>query len=263
MRQARPERRFGQKGKRKMENGNRIENRSAEKKEIREMMLRRRGELTEEQRRTAALLLTERILGHQWFYRSDILLGYAAYGSEIETMEILQEALRRGKRVYLPRVLTGQEEQYTGTPEIERDRKEQQAGMPGIERDWKEQQAAAPGVVSGCKCRSQKIRRMEFYRIDSLSELQPGYRGIPEPPRTGERYVFRDGEEDRVLMLMPGVAFDPYRNRLGYGGGFYDRYLADQEKLQLRTIGVGFRCQMAELLPAEESDVKPYQVICV
>lgn len=193
---------------------------AAEKRKIRNIMLGRRGELTEAQRRTGNLLLAERILGHQWFYRSDILLGFAAYGSEIDTEEILREALRLGKQVYLPRVLLNREEPRQGS-------------------------------------------RMEFYRIRSLSELQPGYRGIPEPARGGEQYVYSAGDGEHVLMLMPGVAFDPYRNRLGYGGGFYDRYLADKEELRFRTIGVGFRCQMAELLPAEESDIKPCQVICV
>lgn len=236
---------------------------SIEKKKIRKEMLQRRDALTEAQRREAAVLLTERILGHQWFYRSDILLGFAAYGSEISTEEILREALRQGKRVYLPRVLTGQEERQTTLSETARSREEQQMILPATVRDREERQAVSREITAYRAERPKKPRRMEFYRIDSFAELQPGYRGIPEPPWNGEQYVFSAGEEDRVLMLMPGVAFDPYRNRLGYGGGFYDRYLADQEELRLRTIGVGFRCQMTEQLPAEESDVKPYQVICV
>ena len=68
---------------------------------------------------------------------------------------------------------------------------------------------------------------------------------------------------EKILMLMPGVAFDKKRHRIGYGKGFYDRYLAGKEALQLRTIAVGFQCQMVEEIPAEELDIKPYQVICV
>lgn len=255
---------------------NGVEELSAKKKEIRREMLLRRAALTEAQRREAAVLLTERILGHQWFYRSDILLGFASYGSEISTEEILREALRQGKRVYLPRVLTGQEEEQAALSETARSQGkqtilpatawsqgEEQTILPATARDQGERQAVSREITVYRKDQPQKTRRMEFYRINSLTELQPGYRGIPEPSCAGERYVYSAGEEDRVLMLMPGVAFDPYRNRLGYGGGFYDRYLADREELRLRTIGVGFRCQMTELLPAEESDVKPYQVICV
>ena len=63
-------------------------------------------------------------------------------------------------------------------------------------------------------------------------------------------------------MIMPGVAFDAGRNRIGYGKGFYDKYLQDKEALQLRTIAIGFGCQMIDAIPAEENDIRPCQVIC-
>lgn len=187
-----------------------------DKAEIRRRALALRESLSGAERERARILLTERILGHQWFYRADILLGFAGYGSEIDTAEILQEALRLGKRVYLPRVI------------------KEGAGA-----------------------------EMIFLRIASLEELTPGYRGIPEPPECAEAYGYRDGEAERVLMLMPGVAFDSMRNRIGYGKGFYDRYLADKPGLRLKTIAVGFRCQLVEEIPCGEHDIKPYQVICV
>ena len=52
------------------------------------------------------------------------------------------------------------------------------------------------------------------------------------------------------------------RNRVGYGRGFYDRYLSDKEELQFRTLAVGFRCQMTEEIPVEEKDIRPCQVLC-
>lgn len=187
---------------------------SREKKnEIRKRILARRGELSPEERMRGALLLTERILGHQWFYLSDFLLAYAGYGSEIGTEEILREALRKGKGVYLPK--------------------------------------------------AEEDGRMHFYRIQSLRDLRMGFRGIPEPSGETEEYLYSPSVAERTLMLMPGVAFDGYRNRIGYGKGFYDRYLADKPELQLRTIGVGFGCQLVEEIPGEEQDVRPYQVICV
>ena len=188
------------------------------KPEIRSRVLAARDRLDEETRKRADILLTERILGHQWFYRSEILLGFASYGSEINTYEILGEALKAGKKVYLPKVLT----ETHGEPE------------------------------------------MAFLRIDSLQELRPGYRGIPEPSGQTPEYRYAAEEAERTLMLMPGVAFDGYRNRIGYGKGFYDRYLADKPALWVRTIAVGFRCQMLEgELPHEEEDIRPYQVICM
>lgn len=64
-------------------------------------------------------------------------------------------------------------------------------------------------------------------------------------------------------MLMPGVAFDVYGNRLGYGGGYYDRYLAAHPYFLTYSIGIGHSCQRVEELPIEETDCKPYQVILV
>lgn len=195
------------------QNGAETQNGKESKQEIRKRILGCREALSPEERVQGTLLLTERILGHQWFYLSDFLLAYAGYGSEIGTEEILREALRKGKGVYLPK--------------------------------------------------AQEDGSMHFYRIQSVEDLRPGFRGIPEPSGETEEYLYSPSVAERTLMLMPGVAFDGYRNRIGYGRGFYDRYLADKPKLQLRTIGVGFRCQLVEEIPGEERDVRPYQVICV
>ena len=61
---------------------------------------------------------------------------------------------------------------------------------------------------------------------------------------------------------MPGAAFDGYRNRLGYGKGFYDIFRADKDALRRRSIAVGFKCQIVERIPEREGDVKPYQILC-
>ena len=157
-------------------------------------------------------MLTERILGHQWFYLSDVVLGFAGYGTEIDTDEILLECLRKGKRLYLPRV-EGEE--------------------------------------------------MQFYFVHNLEELTVGYKGIREPKGDTEKYVYDAVEAQNTLMLMPGVAFDALRGRMGYGKGFYDRFLTSKPELQLRTIGIGFACQMVEEVPCGGEDIRPYQVICV
>ena len=186
------------------------------KREIRKSILSLRDHLKPEERERASVLLTERIVGHQWFYQAEFFLSFVSYGSEISTREILREALRAGKKVYVPKVL---------------------AKKDGLE--------------------------MCFYRITALEELVEGYRGIPEPSGDSEKYVYSEADVSHTLMLMPGVAFDAYRNRIGYGKGFYDRFLEGRPGLQLRTIAVGYRCQMVERLPEEDWDVKPYQVICV
>lgn len=204
---------------------------SLEKKAIRKAALAARDALGTEERRKAELLLAERILGHQWFYGSEEILCFVSFGSEIDTREIIGEALRAGKRVYVPKVLTGEERKATG----------------GVNREGQ----------------GEALPRMDFFRIEGMNQLKPGYKGILEPSGDSDRYIYTPERAGHTLMLMPGAAFDGFRNRLGYGGGFYDRYLADREALKLRTVAVGFRCQLVGEIPAEGTDVRPCQVICM
>lgn len=91
---------------------------------------------------------------------------------------------------------------------------------------------------------------MKFYYICGIEELAEGYKGIFEPPETNE-----EATEDNALLIMPLVAFDREKHRLGYGGGFYDRYL--QKYPNHFKIGIGFSFQEAESIPAEKYDVSP------
>lgn len=88
---------------------------------------------------------------------------------------------------------------------------------------------------------------MHFYEIHSLADCVPGAFGILEP--AGE-------EKDRItesgFMLVPGLAFDKNGNRLGYGGGFYDKYLASHE--EIITAALGYDFQIIEKVPAESHD---------
>ncbi|WP_022846876.1 5-formyltetrahydrofolate cyclo-ligase [Desulfurobacterium sp. TC5-1] len=82
-------------------------------------------------------------------------------------------------------------------------------------------------------------------KVNSLNELSPGYMGILEPPETGRK-------EKPEVVFVPGIAFDLQCYRLGYGGGFYDRFLSGKEYF---TIGVCFDFQIVEKLPVEPFDV--------
>lgn len=70
------------------------EERREVKKKLRREVLARRAALTEPERERGNLLITERILGHQWYYLSDTILGFVSYGSEICTTEILEMPCR-------------------------------------------------------------------------------------------------------------------------------------------------------------------------
>ena len=64
---------------------------------------------------------------------------------------------------------------------------------------------------------------------------------------------------DKTLIIMPGAVFTPWRDRIGYGGGFYDRYL--EEHPQCRTIALCFDLQVVSEIPTEAFDRKPDYVV--
>lgn len=98
-------------------------------------------------------------------------------------------------------------------------------------------------------------RDMEFYEISDISELSPGYMGIYEPDING-----REPDYSRTgFMCMPGLAFDKSHNRIGYGGGFYDRYLSVENKLYKAALA--YEAQLLESIPAQDGDVRPDMIV--
>ena len=107
-----------------------------------------------------------------------------------------------------------------------------------------------------------KDHEMEFYRVYEKEKLQEGFRGIFEPiPSETEKFL--PVPEEQVLVLMPGAVFDEVGGRIGYGGGYYDKFLQKLEQLvpsqNLFKIAVAFQCQIVEagMILREEHDVKP------
>jgi len=90
-------------------------------------------------------------------------------------------------------------------------------------------------------------RRMVFGRISALEELVPGAYGIPEPPP--ECPTAEAGSNS--LCLVPGLAFDSRGNRIGYGGGYYDRFLAGFPGISVGLVRQDF---LKTALPAEATD---------
>ena len=107
----------------------------------------------------------------------------------------------------------------------------------------------------------RKDGQMDFYRISSLNELSPqGPYRIPEPPACLETLVTPSSTQSS-LMIVPGVAFDRERNRLGYGGGYYDRYLAKHREKIACIAAIAYPFQMVSGLPAGDHDQKPDLII--
>ena len=89
---------------------------------------------------------------------------------------------------------------------------------------------------------------MRFIYIDSFSCVDAGYCGIPEP--VADEPV---ADDPCALVLMPGLAFDKNGGRIGYGGGYYDKFLAEEPNHPTVALCYGF--QVVENLPAEEFDI--------
>lgn len=184
----------------------------------------------------------ETITSMKEYHEAEIILAYVSYRSEVDTLMLIEQAWADGKSVFAPK-------------------------------------------VSG--------NEMEFWRITSMEELQEGYRGIREPVQsvsfsdwikencnTADINTVTDKAENceqkacKVMIWMPGAAFDMKRHRIGYGGGFYDRYLnrlaqllrqtasAEQQgqhfdPFTLTTAALAYYCQVLEQIPYEEHDAQP------
>ena len=94
-------------------------------------------------------------------------------------------------------------------------------------------------------------RVMYFLQIGNLKELQKSRFGVMEPLGEKEDAII---PEKGDLFLVPGILFDRKKNRIGYGGGYYDKYFTEYKGY--RKIGLAFSEQISENpLPAEKYDI--------
>ncbi len=97
---------------------------------------------------------------------------------------------------------------------------------------------------------------IRFYEIKSLDELKKGYQGIREPEENPEKRFTPDmAVRLEAVVLVPGAVFDRQRGRMGYGKGFYDRFLSDYREVY--GIALSFSCQIAKEIPMEPHDRRP------
>ncbi len=95
---------------------------------------------------------------------------------------------------------------------------------------------------------------MKFIYLDDLSAVKKRYAGIPEP--VADTPV---ADDETALVLMPGLAFDRDGHRIGYGGGFYDKFLAQEPNHP--TLALCYDFQMLPELQTEEFDIPVDQVL--
>lgn len=172
------------------------------KADIRRRILRIRQNISKEQQDTWSRIIQEQIARRPQLKRTEWVYLYMDYKSEVQTGLLLEECLKMGKRIAIPKV-EGDE--------------------------------------------------MHFYEIKDRTDVRSGYRGIPEP------CTHNLVENEHAFMVVPGVAFSEDRRRIGYGKGFYDRYL--HRFPEIYTCAAAYECQVLEQLPYEEHDVAINELI--
>ncbi len=112
-------------------------------------------------------------------------------------------------------------------------------------------------VVALPRCRARRCA-MTWHRIGGLDELAPGTFGIPEPPDDPATLIDPAcaADEGTALALVPGLLFDRAGYRLGYGGGFYDTFLADFPGV---SVGLIRERQLVESL-ADRKALEPFDL---
>ena len=168
-----------------------------DKNALRKQIREQKRAMTEAQIVAASQRLGELFAASQAYRDARTIYGYLPYNQEVRTVPMLEQAMKDGKRVAVPKVF-GDE--------------------------------------------------MSFIYLDDLSRVEKGYAGIPEPIDDGPV-----ADDPTALVLMPGLAFDAQGHRIGYGGGFYDKFLANEPNHP--TLALCYAFQMVEHLETEAFDV--------
>lgn len=168
-----------------------------DKKELRKTIREQKRAMTPQMVADASDALAKQFFATAYYQNAKTIYGYLPYNQEVRTVPILEQALRDGKKVAVPKVYGD---------------------------------------------------RMQFIYMQDLSQVAPSDMGIPEP--IGDEPV---AEDKTALVLMPGLAFDKRGNRMGYGGGYYDKFLAAEPDHPTVALCYGF--QMVDSIPTDDYDI--------
>jgi len=108
-------------------------------------------------------------------------------------------------------------------------------------------------LVAVPRCLNGK-NEMKFYRINSLNDVEPGIFNIPEPVKSCEPANLRNYN----LCIVPALAFDSHGYRIGYGGGYYDRFLENYSGV---TAGLMYSSNIIESVPRGRYDMRVDSII--
>ena len=113
---------------------------------------------------------------------------------------------------------------------------------------------ALPKIRTGVKAGA----KMDFVFINKDTEYKAGVYGILEPD--SDEFINVNDMSDKIEMLIPGLCFDIKGRRIGYGGGYYDRYLTKYPEDKFHITALAYEYQIFESLPVNEND-KPVNLI--
>ena len=168
-----------------------------DKKELRRAIREKKRAMTEDEIENRSAKLAQLLYASDAYRNAQTIYGYLPYNQEVRTVPMLEQALRDGKRVAVPKVF-GDE--------------------------------------------------MKFLYLEDLTQVAKGYAGIPEPIADGPV-----ADDETALVLMPGLVFDPQGHRIGYGGGFYDKFLSREPRHP--TVALCYDFQMVDKLETESFDI--------
>ncbi|MBR4858444.1 MAG: 5-formyltetrahydrofolate cyclo-ligase [Clostridia bacterium] len=97
--------------------------------------------------------------------------------------------------------------------------------------------------------------QMDFYEISDISDTVNGRFGIPTV-KPGNNHLITDF--NNAICIVPGLSFDAEGGRLGYGGGFYDRFLVDKK---IRTVALSYERCMYRSIPTDKYDISVSDII--
>ncbi len=109
------------------------------------------------------------------------------------------------------------------------------------------------GREVACPCTAAD-RSITWRQIESTTDLVPARYGIPAPHADCPILMPNSGS----VMLVPGIAFSPDGGRIGYGAGYFDRFLAECLGI---SIGLGYDFQFVDRIPVEPHDIPVHIVV--
>lgn len=97
---------------------------------------------------------------------------------------------------------------------------------------------------------------LNFYEMKELHTLERSRFGVPEPDESHHiPWTSAPMDTEVRVMLMPGLAFDPVGNRIGYGAGYYDRYLQDHKEADFVKVAFAYDFQVMDYIVPGPYDI--------